>query len=114
MLIQILIAAGLTCFIETILASLIMKREKLHHLKLNTILINAITNLTLNISIVILSILQATNGIINGFTICAELMIPVVEYFMFQYCYPNLNKKKLLITSVILNATTFILGLMLF
>lgn len=114
MLIEILIAAGLTCFIETILISLIMKQEKLQNLKLNTILINLITNLTLNLSLVILSWLQVTPFCINGFTIIAEFIIPIAEYFMFSYCYPQIKKKKLFLTSLILNVITFIIGLIIF
>ncbi len=114
MITKILIAAGLTCFIETVIVSIIMKQEKLQNLKLNTILINLITNLTLNISLIVLSLVGLKTEFINGFTIAAELIIPIVEYFMFLYCYPQLNKKKLFFTSLMANAITFAVGLIFF
>lgn len=101
----LLIAAGLTCIIETLIISIIFKKEKLQNLILNIVLINLITNLTLNILNIII---QSPN-----FVIGAEIIIPAIEAVMYQYCYPKIKISKWLTICYIANAVSFGIGLLL-
>ena len=104
MIINILLAAVLACIIETIIVLAVLKQDQLKNLLLNIVLINLITNLTLNLSIMLLTLLGVNATI---FVIIAELAIPIVEFFMFKYCYPKLNKRKLFLTCCLANVVSF-------
>ena len=114
MFISIIVAAILTCFIETLIITRLLKQYKLKSLISNTIIINLITNLTLNITTICLIFLDVNFEIRNYFIVIAELTIPIVEYFMFRYCYPQISKIKLLTTSGIANILSFSIGLLIF
>ena len=88
MIIYLIIAATLTCLIESPIVYLYLHKQAKKDLILNIILINLITNLILNV----------TNMLISSviFVLIAEAVIPVIEAYMYRYCYPSINIKKLL------------------
>ena len=104
MIIALILAAVLTCVIELPIIYCSFKKEQCPKLVSNIILINLITNLTLNI-------LNIFIGSIS-FVIGAELLIPAIEAVMYQYCYHNIKIGKLLIVCYIANAISFGLGLL--
>lgn len=104
---HLLEAVLLTCLIETPLICQLFSKYKLKSLIFNTILINCITNLTLNLFVI------AFHNItwICIFICIAELLIPIIEWQMFLYCYNELPLKKVLFISYFVNACSFIIGL---
>lgn len=110
MLFNMLIAAILTCCIETSIMLIFLNKEQLKYLTLNVILINLITNLTLNLLILLF---VACNIYHVWFVIIAELIIPIIEYFMFRYYYSQINQKKLFLLCWIANIASVTIGLLL-
>ena len=73
----------------------------------NFVLINAITNITLNTCIMCSFML---GPIVYIGIILAELMIPLIEAKMYQYTTKEFSWKKLVIVCYIANAVSFLLG----
>ncbi len=74
----------------------------------NFILINGITNLTLNTAIFMLGLLYV--DWIEQFVIIAELVIPIIEAGMFYFTTKEFSLKKLIVICYIANAISFLLG----
>lgn len=102
-MILLIAAAVLTCIIEAPIVYFYLPKQIRANLILNIVLINLITNLTLNTcSLIFYS---------WGFVIVAELIIPIIEAYMYRYCYPQINIKKLLFICYLANAASFGFGL---
>ena len=105
------VAAFLTCLLETPIVWGFLRNDKCKDLILNCVLINLITNLTLNSSTYLLVYAGIQTTV---FVWIAELIIPVIEAYMYRYCYSNISIKKLLLMAYIANAVSYITGLIIF
>ncbi len=103
--VSFVLAAVLTCATEAPVVYLSLKKDRPKDLISNIILINLITNLSLNLlNFIIRSVI---------FVLAAELLIPIIEAFMYRYCYPKIPMAKLLIVTYIANAVSLGLGFLL-
>lgn len=101
-------ALSITIIIESFI---ILPRFRTHYdnlgkLVLNFLLINCITNLSLNTLVLIFGI--------HYFTLGLELIIPIIEAYMFKYAGVTQNRKSILITCFIANLLSFIIGIFVF
>ena len=80
---------------------------KKHHLFLNTFLINFITNLILNLGVVLLQI-EAM-----GIILVLELCVVASESMLFGYCYREISKRRVIMTCLLSNLFSFGIGLLL-
>ena len=104
MIIFLTIAATLTCIIELPIIYFCFRKERLSNLISNIVLINLITNLTLNVANILIQS--------NMFVYSAEIIIPAIEAAMYQYCYHKISITKWLIVCYMANAISFGLGLL--
>ncbi len=105
------IAAILTCILEAPIVYLFLSRNKCQDILLNIVLINVITNVTLNM---VLSILRFHQVPTTLFTLIAEWIIPIIEAWMYKYCYKHIPIGKLLLLCYIANLFSYLTGLLLF
>lgn len=105
------IAAILTCILEAPIVYLFLSRNKCQDILLNIVLINVITNVTLNM---VLSILRFYQAPTTAFTFIAEGIIPIVEAWMYKYCYRHIPIGKLLLLCYIANLFSYLTGLLIF
>lgn len=105
------IAAILTCILEAPIVYLFLSRNKCQNILLNIILINVITNVTLNMVLSILRFYQVPTTL---FTLIAEGIIPIIEAWMYKYCYKPIPVGKLLILCYMANLFSYLTGLLLF
>lgn len=101
----------LTILIELTLLYIVFK-DKYKKFFLNIILINAITNLTLNCIYFALILLEQKN--INIFIIFFEILIPLIECCMFKFCYNDIDIKKNLLIFYIVNIISFTVGIFIY
>lgn len=80
--------------------------DNFRKLVINFILINCITNLSLNILVLIFNI--------NLFTLALELIIPVAEAYMFEYAGVNRRRSTIVTICFIANILSFIIGIFIF
>lgn len=86
-----------------------MPAEEKGKLIVNFLLINAITNITLNTCILALGFFLS--GPIGwGMVLLAELIIPVIEAWMYSYTTKEFSMKRLLVVCYLANAVSFLLG----
>lgn len=69
----------------------------------NVVLINSITNIALNM--IIIPILS------EKYIFILEALIVFVEMYMYKWCYKELSYKRILLTSLLANVVSFIVGL---
>lgn len=105
------IAAILTCILEAPIVYLFLSRNKCQDILLNIVLINVITNVTLNMVLSILRFYQVPTTL---FTLIAEGVIPIIEAWMYKYCYRHIPIGKLLFLCYIANLFSYWTGLLLF
>ena len=105
------VAAILTCILEAPIVYLFLSRNKCQNILLNIVLINVITNVTLNM---VLSILRFYQAPTTAFTFIAEGIIPIIEAWMYKYCYKHIPVGKLLILCCIANLFSYLTGLFIF
>ena len=75
----------------------------------NFVLINAITNLSLNFLKLLMSLFLGTY-IVWGIVIVLELMIPVIEAKMYRYTTSAFSLKRAIVTCYIANLFSFFVG----
>ena len=105
------VTAFLTCLLETPIVWGFLRKDKCKDLMLNCVLINLITNLTLNSTVYLLVYAGIRPEV---FILIAELIIPVIEAYMYRYCYSHISIKKFLLMAYIANAVSFFIGLLRF
>lgn len=74
----------------------------------NFLLINGITNLTLNVGILLILMIHGRSFWVETYIV--ELIIPMMEAIMFAFTTKEFSWKRLLITCYIANAVSFLLG----
>jgi O-antigen/teichoic acid export membrane protein len=107
---NLILALALTVVIEIIVAILLGYRKKWELLTI--VLINVITNPILNYILIVNSYFNWLS--INIFIVISlEVIVVIVEWLLLKYTFRK-DSKKLLILSVAMNATSFLVGLLLF
>ena len=101
-----LFAAILTCIAEAPIIYLALRKNKPKKLFLCIILINLTTNLSLNIANLFFQSF--------AFIILAELVIPIMEAYMYRLFYPKISAANLLSITYIANAFSLGIGFLIF
>lgn len=104
---ELLWALLLTILIEAVVILPLFRKysDSFKRLCINFILINAITNLTLNLCIFCFSL----NTVV---IVMMELMIPLIEAFMYKVGHVEAGEKRLIGVCYLANAISFTLGLL--
>ena len=107
---KLILALILTIILEVLIAISFNYRKKSELLTI--VLINVITNPLLNYLLLVNSYFNLVS--MNIFIlIFLEVIVVIVEWMLLRYALRQ-NPKKLLILSVVMNATSFLVGLLLF
>lgn len=118
LLLELLIVAFLTVLIETpiMLLGMVGKIRKLGFLRivLNSVLVNLITNLTLNAILLVNSYFGYPSGRMV-LTMILEVVVLVAEGAMYCFAFgEKISKIRVCCVTLVANAVSFIVGLLIF
>lgn len=104
----LLLALGATILMESIIILPCFRShcESFGKLTINFVLINCITNLSLNIIVHIFGI--------GHYILILELLIPIIEAYMFRYAGVTRSGKAIFATCFAANLLSFIVGIFIF
>lgn len=107
MIIKFFSALILTILIESITAYMLGYRGKLLYLTL--LLINIMTNPTINLVLLLIYQMNNYTAYITS-QLLLEILVVIVEWRLLKYTYPK-EKKSLLLLSIIMNSASYLFGL---
>lgn len=93
-------AVAITIIFEYPIIRLSFGKQK--NIVANVALINSITNIALNM--IVMTILDIR------YVLIPEMIIVLVEMYMYKWCYKALSNKRVFITSLLANTVSFIIG----